>query len=139
MSYTRIVLAALGAFVVYFALGGLLFTSAFMRSEFMKYPAVYRSQDAMRQVMPFGMLGMFLSMLVLAVLFAMIHPRGGSVGDGAIFGVLIGLYALGSFVLHNHVNLNIGAKLTLMQGAAYFVEWTIVGIVIALIYGSVAG
>jgi hypothetical protein len=37
-------------------------------------------------------------------------------------------------VLHNYVNLNIGLKLALGQAAAYFFQWTIVGIVIGLIY-----
>jgi len=37
-------------------------------------------------------------------------------------------------VIHNYVDLNIGLKLTLGQAVAYFVEWTVVGIVIGLIY-----
>jgi hypothetical protein len=41
-------------------------------------------------------------------------------------------------VLHNYVNLNIGLKLTLMQAVAYFVQWTIIGIVIGLIYKPLA-
>lgn len=49
-------------------------------------------------------------------------------------GVLIGIFALCAFVLHNYVNLNIGLKLALGQAAAYFVQWTIVGIAIRLIY-----
>ena len=32
------------------------------------------------------------------------------------------------------VNLNIGLTLTLQQAAAYFIEWTAVGLVIGLIY-----
>jgi hypothetical protein len=31
---------------------------------------------------------------------------------GAMFGALIGLFAIGSFVVHNYVNLQIGFKLT---------------------------
>jgi hypothetical protein len=37
-------------------------------------------------------------------------------------------------VVHNYVNLQIGAKLTMLQAIAYFIEWVIVGIVIGLIY-----
>lgn len=138
MNVTRIILAALAATVVYFVIGGLVFTRASLRNEFMKYPAVYRSQEAMKGVMPIGMLGMLLSMLALAVLFAMIHPAGGTVLAGAEFGAIVGVYALGSFVLHNHVNLNIGARLTAYQAIAYFVEWTAVGIVISLVYQGAA-
>jgi len=134
VNVTRIILAALAATVVYFIIGGLVFTRASMRNEFMKYQSVYRSQEAMKGVMPIGMVGMLLSMLALALLFAMIHPAGGSVAAGAEFGAIVGVYALGSFVLHNHVNLNIGAKLTVYQAIAYFVEWVAVGVVISRVY-----
>jgi hypothetical protein len=134
MTIARVILAAFGAFIAYFALGALLFTRPTMRAEFMKYSSVYRSPDGVKAMMPFGMLGMLLSMLALVVIFAMIHPAGASLAAGAEFGLLIGLYALGSFVLHNHVNLNIGTRLTLFQAVAYSIEWLVVGLVISAIY-----
>jgi hypothetical protein len=134
VNYSRIVLAALGATVVYFFLGGLLFTSSLMRAEFQKYPAVYRSQENMKSVWPIGIAGMLLSMFVLAVLYAMLHREGSGLVQGLHFGALIGAFAVGSFVLHNHVNLNIGIRLTLSQAIAYFLEWLAVGVVIGLIY-----
>jgi uncharacterized protein YneF (UPF0154 family) len=134
MSLAHVSAAACGAFVAYFILGGLFFTRRAMRAEFNKYPAVFRPQDAMKSVMPFGMLGMLLSMLALAVLFAMIHPAGAGLAAGAKFGLLIALYALGSFVLHNYVNLNIGIRLTILQAIAYSIQWLIVGMVISLLY-----
>lgn len=134
MNYTRIALAALGATVAYFAIGFLVFTMKPFVAEFQKYPAVYRSQESMKGVMPFGMLGMLLSMLVLAILYAMLYRGGSGAIEGVHFGALIGLFAVGSFVLHNYVNLNIGLKLTIEQAVAYFIEWTVVGLVIGLIY-----
>jgi uncharacterized membrane protein len=53
-------------------------------------------------------------------------------------GVLIGIFVVCAFVLHNYVNLNIGLKLALGQAVAYFVQWAIVGIVIGLIYKPLA-
>jgi hypothetical protein len=47
------------------------------------------------------------------------------------------LFAVGSFVVHNYVNLNIGLNLTLQQAAADFVEWTVTGLVIGLLYRPV--
>jgi hypothetical protein len=44
-----------------------------MRREFLKYPAVYRTQADMKGVTPLGMLGMLLSMVVLAVIYAMLY------------------------------------------------------------------
>ena len=135
MNYTRIALAAVGAFVVYFVLGGLSFVvMPSLKSEFLKYPAVYRSQGAMKGVMPVGMAGMLLSMVALSAIYAMLYRGGSGVQQGAVFGALIGVYAVGSFVLHNYVNLNIGWNLTLQQAIAYFMEWVVTGIVIGLIY-----
>lgn len=134
MNYARIALAAMGAFIAYFVLGGLIFTLPGMRNEFMKYPAVYRSQEGIKRVMPAGMAVMFVAMLALAVLYAMLYRGGAGWAEGAHFGALIGVFAICSFVVHNYVNLNIGLKLTLQQSIAYFVESLVVGIVIGLIY-----
>ena len=57
MNYSRIALAALGATVAYFVVGGILFGALpSLQKEFMKYPAVYRTQDDMKRVMPMGMI-----------------------------------------------------------------------------------
>ena len=80
------------------------------------------------------MAAMFVAILVLAVLYGMLYQGGSGVFEGARFGALIGIYSVGSFVVHNHVNLNIGLRLTVQQATAYFVEWVAVGIVIGLIY-----
>lgn len=135
MSYSRLVLAAIGGFVAYFVLGGLsfaLFPS--LANEFRKYPAVYRPQDGMKKVMPVGMAAMFVAMVVLAALYAMLYQGGSGITEGARFGALIGVFSICTFVVHNYVNLNIGVKLTIEQAIAYFVEWLITGIAIGLIY-----
>lgn len=134
MNFTRLMLAALGAFVAYFALGGIAFTLLPLRNEFLKYPAVYRSQEGIKSVMPAGMAAMFLAMVVLAVIYAMLYRGGSGLMEGGRFGALIGLFAVCSFVIHNYVNLNIGLKLTVEQSIAYFLEWLACGIVIGLIY-----
>jgi uncharacterized membrane protein len=64
----------------------------------------------------------------------MVYSGGRGVVESARFGALIGVFAIGSFVVHNYVNLNIGLKLTVQQSIAYFVQWVIVGIVIGLVY-----
>jgi hypothetical protein len=135
MNLTRIALAAIGAFVAYFVLGGLSFAALpWLKNEFLKYPAVYRSQEGIKSVMPAGMAAMFVAMLVLAVIYAMQYQGGSGFAEGARFGTLIGVFAVCAFVVHNYVNLNIGLKLTLEQAAAYFVDWTVVGMVIGLVY-----
>jgi hypothetical protein len=135
MNYARILVASLCAFVAYFIYGGILFgLLPWLRTEYAKYPAVYRSQEGIKTVMPFGMLAMFVALVAIAVLYAMVYSGGRGIVEGARFGALIGVFAIGSFVVHNYVNLNIGLKLTIQQSIAYFVQWVIVGIVIGLVY-----
>jgi hypothetical protein len=135
MNYSRIALAALGATVAYFVLGGILFAALpTLQKEFMKYPAVYRTKDDMKRVMPVGMISIFVEILVVAVLYAMAYPSGGGAANGAQFGALIGVFAVCGFALHNHMNLNIGIRLTVGQAIAYFLQWLAVGIAISFIY-----
>jgi len=117
MNISRIAFAALGAFVAYMVSGGLSFLLApSLAEEFRKYPAIYRTPDAMKSVMPGGMAAMLVAMVVLAVLYAMLYQGGSGIAEGARFGALIGVFAVCAFVVHNHVNLNIGWKLTVQQG-----------------------
>ena len=136
MNYTRLVLAAIGGTIAYFAFGFLVFGALpLLRREYARYPAVYRAQDDMKGLMPVGMLAMFVAILVLAVIYAMAYQGGKGAVEGTRFGALVGLFAVCAFVIHNHVNLNIGVALTLGQAVAYFAEWTIVGYVLGVVYG----
>jgi hypothetical protein len=135
MNYSRLALAALGGTVASFAFGFLVFWLApGLIKEGHKYPAVFRPKEEMKNVMPIGLVATFMAILVAPMI-----PQGGSgTTEGARFGVLIGIFVVCAFVLHNYVNLNIGLKLALGQAVAYFVQWTIVGIVIGLIYKPLA-
>jgi hypothetical protein len=135
MNTMVVVLAALGAFVAYFVVGGAMFVSMpWLKTEFMKYPAVYRQHEGQMKHMPAAMAATFVAIMVLAVLYAMIYHGGSGVAEGARFGALIGVFAIGTFTVHNYANLNIGWKLTVEQSVAYFIQWMVVGIVIGLIY-----
>ena len=139
MNYSRLALAALGGTVASFVVGFLvLWLVPALFEEGHKYPAVFRPKEEMMSVMPIGLGATFVSILVVAIIFAMIHHGGSGVAEGARFGVLIGIFVVCGFVLHNYVNLNIGLKLALGQAVAYFVQWTIIGIVIGRIYKPAA-
>jgi hypothetical protein len=135
MNFARIAFASLGAFVAYFVFGGLAFVLIpSLKTEFLKYPAVYRNQQGQMSNFPLGMIAIYLATVVLAVMYAMLYRGGSGLAEGARFGALIGVFVIFAFVIHNYVNLNIGWKLTLEQAVAYFIEWFVVGIVIGLIY-----
>lgn len=135
MNYLSVFLAALGGFVTYFVIGGVGFMLLpSLKLEFAKHPAVYRDSEGIMKTMPFGMAAMFVSILVLALLYAQGYHSGSGWLAGAEFGALIGVFVLGAFVIHNYVNLKISMKLTVSSGIAYFIEWLGVGIAIGLIY-----
>jgi hypothetical protein len=135
MNYTRILLAALAAFVTYMVYGGILFAALpMLKAEFSKFPAVYRDHEGQMSHMPIGMAGMVLSMLALATLYALLYRPGMGMREGLLFGCMIGIFFIGSFVLHNYANLNIGLQLTLYSAIAFFLDWLLVGFVISLVY-----
>jgi len=138
MNYSRLGLAALGGTVASFAFGFLVFWLVpALINEAHKYPDVFRPREEMKSVMPIGFAATFIAILVVAIIFAMIYQGGSGTTEGARLGVLIGIFAVCN-VLNNYANLNIGLKLALGQAAAYFVQWTITGIVIGLIYKPLA-
>ena len=133
MNLTRIALAALAALVAYFIVGGIFFAIPAMKTEFAKYPAVYRTGEALNSVMAVGVLGILLAIVAATVIFARINPAGG-IESGVKFGAVLAAFVLGSFVLHNHMLLNIGWRQSALQGVAYMAEWFVVGVVISLVY-----
>jgi hypothetical protein len=135
MNYAHIAFASIGATVAYFVYGFVMFAAwPSMKTEFMKYPNVYRPQADLMKVMPYGMVGILISIAVVAILYAKIYTAGGGIVSGASLGVFIGIFVVCMFVIHNYVNLNIGLTLTLYQSIAYFLQWVIVGAAIGLIY-----
>jgi hypothetical protein len=135
VNYTHIGLAFLGGTVAYFACGfGLYAALPGMKSEFMKYPNVYRSNDAMMKVMPYNMAGILISIGVVAVLYARLYPGGGGIVSGVCIGALFGIFAVCTYAIHNYTLLNIGPKIALYEGITYFIQWVMVGAAIGLIY-----
>ena len=139
MNLTRILLASLGGTVAYFVYGFAMFAAwPSMKTEFKKYPAIYRSEESIMKVMPFGMVGILISIVIVAILYAKMYSAGGDVMSGLVSGIylgaLVGLFVVCVFAIHNYVNLNIGVKLTVYQSIAYFFQWIVVVAAIGLIY-----
>lgn len=134
MNYTRVALAGLGGTVAYFALGFLVLALLPLDNEVRQFPSVYRPPEDMMRVAPVGMASLLVAMMALAAIYALAFRDGSIVTQGLRFGLLVGVYAAGSFMLHNYVSLNIGLRLALLQVVAYFIQWVGAGVVIALIY-----
>ena len=134
MNYTRIALAGLGATVAYFALGFVVLALLPLDNEIRQFAAVYRPAEDMMRVAPVGMAALLVAMMAVAALYALAFRDGSVIAQGLRFGVLVGVFAAGSFMLHNYVSLNIGLRLAVLQVVGYFIQWVGAGIVIALLY-----
>lgn len=137
MNYTRIALAGLAAWIVYFVVGGVVF-GKLIADYYRPYTAVYRPLDAVMSRFPIGIVGMLVAMLVLAGMYAKGYEGGPGLMEGLRFGLLVGIFFVGAVVGDEYVTLNIGGKLALAMAAGRLFGWAIVGMTIGLVYKPVA-
>lgn len=138
MNYSRIALAAVAAWIVFFVVGGIV-SGKLAASYYSPYTAVYRSRDAIMSRFPVGIAGMLMAMLVVAAMYAKGYEGGPGWKEGLRFGLLVGLFVVGAVVGDEYVTLNIGGKLALVMAAGRLFSWMIVGMTIGLVYKPVAG
>jgi hypothetical protein len=137
MNVARLVLAAVAATIVD-AIYGFAVYGTLLTSEFARYPGVYRPADTQGPFMAFLFGGILLAMLAASYIYAKGYDGGSGVAEGARFGMLLALVAIGYSVLVGYATTNIGRRqLAIMAGAA-LVEWIIAGIVIGLVYKPAA-
>jgi hypothetical protein len=107
--------------------------------DYLPYPiGVYRSGDDARTHMPFGLVGLFVAILVFATIYAKGYERAHAVASGARLGLLVGVFMAGAFVAVNYATINISSKLAAELAGSELVEWTLVGLVVGLLYKPVA-
>lgn len=88
--------------------------------------------------MPLGFVTTFFAILALPTIYSMGYAGGHGVIRGVRFGVLVGIFAACAFVGENYVILNIGRKLASELAAAVLFQWTVVGMVISVVYKPAA-
>ncbi len=133
VNYPRAAVAALVGTLVYYMIG--FFTEGWLFSgAFAPYSAVYRSSEIVMRYMPLGMIFIFVATFAVTMVYARLGPGRKGIVEGARLGALIGIFVACVFAGINYVILNIGGKLALLQAFDAFVEWTVVGLVIGLIY-----
>ena len=134
MNYGRIVLAACSAFVVFF-IYGFLVHGLLIAKDYTPYPAgVYRAGEAARSHMPVGLAGIFVAILVFAAIYAVGYEAGRGLWNGARLGLLFGIFMAGAFAAVNFATLNISGKLAMEIAISEPIEWTLVGVMVGLIY-----
>ena len=133
MNYVRILLAAVTATVAFFVYGFVVH-GWLIAKDYIPYPeGVYRAGDAAQTHMPFALLGLFVAIIVFALIYAKSCRTAGA-QSGANLGFLFGVFMGGAFVAVNYATLNISGKLASELAVSELVEWTLVGTVVGLIY-----
>jgi hypothetical protein len=136
MNYTRLAIAAVVGTVVYFAWGYLI-EGWLIRDHFIPSQVVYRDISTMQKYMPLGLLSSLLAIFLMAVIYAKVSaaPGAGSgATSGVFFGLLFGIFAACIHTISNFVTMNIDTRLGLETTASCLVQWTLVGVTIALLY-----
>lgn len=133
MNYARLALAAVVATVVD-ACYGVTVYGMVLHGEFEKYPAVYRAGDAGQAYLPLMFGGLFVAIVVVAMIYAKGYEGGSGLVEGLRFGLMLGVFVFLAFGGVNYGVLNIGRRLALYAAVAGLVEWTIIGLVIGLMY-----
>jgi hypothetical protein len=133
MNYSRIIIATVAATIVYY-LYGFLVEGLLIRKAFSPYSAVYRSAQTVTGYLPIGFACTLIAIFVIAMIYAKGYEGGSGVAEGLRFGVLVGIFVVCTFVGPNYVTLNIGLKLALELAASVLLQWTIVCVVLGLIY-----
>jgi hypothetical protein len=135
MNSGRIVLSAVAATVAYNLFGFLVFgLFPGMADYYRAYPGVFRPKETIMSYFPIGMAGMFIAILVLAVIYAKGYEGGNGAAEGARFGLLIAVFVIAAFVIHDYSILNVGHDITLAQAIIAIPAWTVTGMAIGLVH-----
>ena len=132
MNYSRIVLAALAAMLVFFA-WGFLTEGWLIRKDFARSAGLYRTSDLQMKYMPLGMASVLTGLLAAVVIYAGWCGATSTAMKGLQFGLLVGVFAACIHVLSNMVTMNMDLKLGLEITVSTFFGWVLAGVIIGLV------
>lgn len=133
LNYFRVVAAAVAAAIADLAYGSLVYGTLLQR-DMAIFGGMFRSVAQVNALYPFVAIVLLGSGLAAAVIFAKGFASGRRVQDGLLFGIVMGVFAVCYVTIGNYVVLEIPKRLTVELAAAQFVEWLVVGVVIAIVY-----
>ena len=133
MSLRRIAVPALVAWVVDNVFGYVVF-GLMLQGEFARYPAVFRSFEAVSSMMPLMAASTLVGFFAVAYIFAKGHDGGSGLKEGFWFGVVLGSVMLFLVGLPSYVIYNIDQKLAGEMMVCMFLEFLIDGLVLGLVY-----
>jgi hypothetical protein len=132
MNYTRLALAAVVAWVV-----SVVYSFAVARwvlfDRIADYPGVFRTAAAVNANLPLWLLGLLLTMLAVAYIYAKGCQPATRTLSGLGLGSLLGVVSVGA-TISEYVSFNIGRRLAAETAAAAFLEAVIIGVTVGAVY-----
>ena len=133
MNYTRLLLAAVAALVVFFA-WGFLTEGWLLRKDFAPSAPLYRTSDLQMKYMPFGLASVLVGLIAAVVLYAGWCGGTSSAAKGLQFGLILGVFVACIHSISNLVTMNMDTKLGLEITVSTAIGWVLAGLVIGLVY-----
>ena len=133
MNYPRLVLAAVGALIVFFA-WGFLTEGWLLRKDFAASAALYRTADLQMKFMPFGLAAVLVALLAGVLIYARWCGATSGAASGLQFGILVGVFVACIHPISNLITMNMDVKLGLEIAISNAVGWVLAGLVIGLVY-----
>jgi hypothetical protein len=134
MKSLRAILAAFVATIAYYVLG--FAAGPLMAAYFQSSAVALRGREAIIGYMPLGLLGTFVAMLVVTLLYAWSARNDPTVVQGTRLGLAIGIFVLCAGTVHEFVIFSVGLGFVVVEGVSALVQWTVAGTVVALVYKS---
>ncbi|MFN2601449.1 MAG: hypothetical protein ABR582_01700 [Gemmatimonadaceae bacterium] len=132
MDYRRLTLAAFLALGVRLMFGIMIWMTPF-GDQFVNYPTVFRPMPLFKDNVPLMLVGWFIGVFVLAILFAKGYTGGNGALEGFRFGSLMAFFSVG-LAVSSHAQFNIGLRMAVFAGAQQFLEMILIGTVIGAAY-----
>lgn len=133
MDFTRLSLAAVVAWFVCMTYG-IAVQMLILGDQFVKYPAIFRSEAAINANVPLMLAGSLLAMFALACIYAKAYQGGHGTLEGIGFGVLVALFTFGFASVGIYGSINVGRRLAVVASVTSFIEMILVGAVIGTLY-----
>ena len=133
MDAKRLAVAAVVAWVVDSIYAFLVFGMA-LQNQIGRYPAVFRSPEAMSATMPLMFASSLIAMFIVAYIFAKGHDGGSGLREGLRFGFVFGAFSLFGIAIPNYAVYNYGRRLAAETAVAAFIEMVLMGAVLGLVY-----
>ena len=133
MNYSRLVMAAVVAWVVSLPLGYFINTVLFAGLAAANAAAM-RPEAALYAKLPYGFAALLIGFLAFAYMYAKGYEGGSGVAEGFRFGILVGILVVGFGTVWQYVMFPINWQLSAATIADSIVEAAIYGAIIGAIY-----